>query len=53
MYHVSDFVPNMKFSTKTILNLLLAEVVIRKLVALDMVNKKYFYVKNVQKLEFI
>jgi len=52
-YHVFDFNPSKKFSTKTTLNFLLDEVVIRKLDDLDMANKKYFYVENVRKLEFI
>ena len=51
MYLVFDFDPKVKFNIKTILNLLLVEVVIRKLVAPDMANRRFFYVKNVLKLE--
>ena len=53
MYHVFDFNPKVKFDTKITLNLLLGEVVIHKLVAPDMANRRFFYVKNVLKLELI
>ena len=51
MYPVSDSNPKVKFNIKTILNLLLVEVVTLKLVAPDMANRRFFYVKNVLKLE--
>ena len=53
MYHAFDFNSSAKFNIKTTLNFLLDEVVIRRLVALDMANKKFFYVENVLKLELI
>ena len=51
MFHVFDFDPKVKFNIKTILNFLLDEVVGRKLVAPDMANRRFFYVKNALKLE--
>ena len=51
MYHVFDFNRKVKFNIKITLNLLLVEVVILKLVAPDMANRRFFYVKNVLKLE--
>ena len=51
MFHVFDSNPKVKFDTKIILNLLLDEVVGRKLVAPDMANRRFFYVKNALKLE--
>ena len=53
MYHVFDFNPKVKFDTKITLNLLLGEVVIHKLVAPVMANRKYIYAKNVLELELI
>ena len=53
MYHVFDLNRSVKFNIKTTLNFLLAKVVIPKLVALDMGNKKLFSAKNVLKLELI
>ena len=46
MYHVFDSNLKVKFNIRTILNLLLVEVVGRKLVAPDMANRRFFYVKN-------
>ena len=50
MFHAFDFDPNEKFNTKTILNFSLDGVVIHKLVAPELANKRFFYVKNVLKL---